>query len=83
MNFINTWIAKLIAGLGVIISALLFWRNIKSGIEEDKENEIKAEHGEEVLDNVLKSTKAKEDAENLSEDEINDSLRANGWMRDD
>ena len=83
MNFINTWVAKLIAGLGVIISALLFWRNVKSGIEDDKENEINAAQGEEVLDNVLKSTKAKEDAENLSEDEINDSLRANGWMRDD
>jgi len=41
------------------------------------------DQSDDVLSNVLKSTKANEDAENLSESEIDDSLRDNGWMRDD
>ena len=65
MNFINTWIAKLIAGLGVIISALLFWRNIKSGIEEDKENEIKAEEAEEVIKDVIEAKEIEQAVSNL------------------
>jgi len=75
--------ARVILVIGAIGSAFAFWKVTKAGIEKDKENEIKADQSDDVLSNVLKSTKANEDAENLSESEIDDSLRDNGWMRDD
>lgn len=75
--------ARVILVIGAIGSAFALWKVTKAGIEKDKENEIKADQSDDVLSNVLKSTKANEDAENLSESEIDDSLRDNGWMRDD
>lgn len=77
--FSDFW-ARVILIAGAIGGALAFWKGVKSNIEEAKENEIKAEQGQSVIDNVQKSKEAESEADNVTD--VDGALRKNDWMRD-
>lgn len=68
--------------VGAITFVLGFLGYGSAKVKQGK-SEARQEAQKKVIDNIAKANEANEDAKKLNEAEVDDSLRDNGWMRDD
>lgn len=82
MNFlVGIWgrVAMMAAGAVSLLVAFLGWRHsIRKGAREEMSNEIKTR----TIERIDVARKAERDVDSYSHDDIADSLRNNGWLRD-